>query len=158
MCSREHWKAITQKSKQTSTLEGIHFDEEESEPCPVGACYIIMGLSLPYQGVGPFCEASRISDPQRLMGEDFCPEWSPSWEMIAPPFCDHEACIFSFLQAIIRHGQGGIYPLLFLLYIPYPVATQFGSNCLLREIFFTSFSKKDSAGRKYSACEKCLLC
>ena len=30
----------------------------------------------------------------------------------------------------------------FFLYIPYPVATQFGSNCLLWEIFFTSFSKK----------------
>ena len=60
-----------------------------------------MSVSLPYQGAVPFCEASRISDPQRLMGADFCPELSPSWEMIAPPFCDHESCIFSFLQAII---------------------------------------------------------
>ena len=65
--------------KQASTLEGIHFDEEESEPCPVRACYNKRPfLCLPYQGAGPFCEASRISDPQRLMGADFCPEWSPS--------------------------------------------------------------------------------
>ena len=63
--------------------------------------FTIMGLCSPYLGAGPFCEASHISDPQRMMGADFCPELSPSWEMIAPPFCDHEPCIFSFLQAII---------------------------------------------------------
>ena len=31
---REH----TESTKECKRLEGIHLDEEESEPCPAGAC------------------------------------------------------------------------------------------------------------------------
>lgn len=78
----------------------------------------------------------------------------------APPFSDNKACISSF-QAITARPVWDISSSpLFFLYIPYPVATQFGSNCLLWEIFFTSFSKKTQQEENtlHWKCGKSLLC